>query len=560
MYLMDLIGCLEPREHTNGSMVRHLRSTGALTTDAAAEAMLAVDRADYLGHADPQLNYSDMPIKLGVVHLSAPSIYASALEALQVVPGCSFLHVGSGTGYFSTIVAKLAGPHTVNHGVEQNGELIERARTLAARRTDAHNLEFFHANAMQLHIEPESCAAADGGQQPPAERRADDEDDDDACCMKYDRIYVAAAALPEHRRFFKLLRQGGVLVGPFEAVARDGRLAGHQSLVRVVRTGADTFVETRLQPVQFAPLRQPSSAELAAMPRLALAPLVWCPHRHGRFPPKFRAAVRHLLWLASVDACHLSRLPRELLLRTIAQIPFYAFEAAPAHGGGPSTSALHAHAVHLVAHGRADGGRHDGGRHDGGRHDGGRHDGGRHDGGRHDGGRHDGGGEEVKSDEDEEDDEYDADDGAAEHTSDMSADEEGEGGLSEGAIVADAAPVSGDELAAQSADRFSRGGDEGDGASDGEASGEENEQTQPQQLVEQRARPMDAADSDLVDVIDAPPGTPAAPSDDGSGSGSGAMAPCEDTPPSVPQPAPKPSPLWAALGRTLSRRAVSFEL
>ena len=89
----------------------------------------------------------------------------------------------------------------------------------------------------------------------------------------------------------------------------------------------------------------------------------------------------------------------------------------------------------------------------------------------------------------------------------MSADEEGEGGLSEGAIVADAAPVSGDELAAQSADRFSRGGDEGDGASDGEASGEENEQTQPQQLVEQRARPMDAADSDLVDVIDAPPGT-----------------------------------------------------
>lgn len=329
-----VLGCLESREPSNGTMVRLLRNAGALTTERVTAAMLGVDRGAYLGHSDRQLNYADMPIKIGDVHLSAPSIYASALEALDIRPGCSFLHIGSGTGYLSTVVARMAGPHTVNHGVEHNARLVQLAAGLAAARPDAQHVEFFHANALQLRVEPPPSGAAESAAGA------------SACCMKYDRIYVSAAALPEHRHFFKLLRQGGVLVGPFEGSDEFGRLFGQQSLVKVTRVTSGGYEEERLQPVQFAPLRQPAQAELAAMPPLVLAPLVWSPEQHRRFPPRFRAAVVQLLLASAHSASPLALLPRELLLRTISHLPFFAFEPraaielAPAGGASRPTGRL----------------------------------------------------------------------------------------------------------------------------------------------------------------------------------------------------------------------------
>jgi protein-L-isoaspartate O-methyltransferase len=74
-----------------------------------------------VGTDTPKINYSDNPIKVGSVHLSAPSIYA----ALDIRPGNSFLNIGAGAGYLSTIVGMLAGTDSITHGVEHNGELVE---------------------------------------------------------------------------------------------------------------------------------------------------------------------------------------------------------------------------------------------------------------------------------------------------------------------------------------------------------------------------------------------------------------------------------------------------
>ena len=57
--------------------------------------------------------YCDRPFRAGVVHLSAPSIYAKGLEALELHPGLSFLNIGSGTGYLSSMVAQIIGPHAI---------------------------------------------------------------------------------------------------------------------------------------------------------------------------------------------------------------------------------------------------------------------------------------------------------------------------------------------------------------------------------------------------------------------------------------------------------------
>ena len=64
------------------------------------------------------LAHSDQPLKEGNVHISAPHIYGSVIEALDLVPNSctSFLNIGSGTGYVSAIVAEVLGPNSLNYG------------------------------------------------------------------------------------------------------------------------------------------------------------------------------------------------------------------------------------------------------------------------------------------------------------------------------------------------------------------------------------------------------------------------------------------------------------
>jgi protein-L-isoaspartate O-methyltransferase len=73
-----------------------------------------VDRGRFFPPSERALAYNDAAWKSdtgspGRLHLSAPCIYANALEHLDLQAGQAFLNVGSGTGYLNTMAGFLLG-------------------------------------------------------------------------------------------------------------------------------------------------------------------------------------------------------------------------------------------------------------------------------------------------------------------------------------------------------------------------------------------------------------------------------------------------------------------
>jgi len=156
----------------NDVLVDELKSQGTLVSPDVIAAFRHTDRGHFLkrstgdneGEVLSEDAYLDMPLRHGLLHLSAPSIYATALEALELRPGQSFLNVGSGTGYLSALAASLIGRHAVHYGIECRDQLVRHSRE-RLRALGHETVELVHCNC--FFLDPESS-------------------------MRFDRIYVGA--------------------------------------------------------------------------------------------------------------------------------------------------------------------------------------------------------------------------------------------------------------------------------------------------------------------------------------------------------------------------------
>ena len=208
-------------------LIESLKKEGAITSPAVIQAFLSVDRKKYCVGASDEDAYADRPyrsMQRNAVHLSAPSIYTRCVEHLDLKPGLSFLNVGSGTGYLSAVVATLLGPNAINHGIELRTSNVELSRTLAAERGLSSIV--FHNRSIRA-VDPKAS-------------------------MKFDRIYVGAAANAEERTLVaQLLKIGGLCVGPYE------NASGGQQMLKLERYGTEGEVrlrETVLMGVNFSSL------------------------------------------------------------------------------------------------------------------------------------------------------------------------------------------------------------------------------------------------------------------------------------------------------------------
>jgi len=189
---------------TNEEMCDQLHRNGIMTKPSVIAAFRSVPRGFFVPESAQGSAYDDAPLRHGCVHLSAPHIYGAIGDALDMHKGMSFLNIGSGTGYISTIAAVIGGPTSLNHGIEIDEEChrfsVERIAAFKALHGDTlsggmADVNVVHGNVFDMEELLEGAMI--GG------------------CECYDRIYVGASCPSSLKdKLLRSLTLGGLLVAP----------------------------------------------------------------------------------------------------------------------------------------------------------------------------------------------------------------------------------------------------------------------------------------------------------------------------------------------------------
>ncbi|RWS29341.1 protein-L-isoaspartate O-methyltransferase domain-containing protein 1-like protein [Leptotrombidium deliense] len=214
----------------NDDLIDNLMDAEYIKTPLVERVFRAVDRGNYYLESCKENAYKDLAWKKGNLHLSAPCIYSEVMESLDLKPGLSFLNIGSGTGYLSTMVGLIIGPFGVNHGIELYSDVVRYAKK---------KVEIFKQTAPALDeyefCEPKfvvgNCLQLDVG-----------------LTRLYDRVYCGAACPAEHENYMKnLLKIGGILVMPL-----------NDQLLKIKRVTENCWDVKSVLPVSFASLIVPT--------------------------------------------------------------------------------------------------------------------------------------------------------------------------------------------------------------------------------------------------------------------------------------------------------------
>lgn len=217
----------------NDELIDHLVEAEFIRTTLIQQVFRSVDRGNYYCPDQRENAYRDIAWRMGNLHLSAPCVYSEVMEALKLRPGLSFLNLGSGTGYLSTMAGLILGAYGTNHGIELYSEIVDFAY---------ERLEEFVSNSGAIDeydfCEPSfvigNCLMLD------------------SACQQYDRVYCGASCPEEYEPYIKnLIKIGGILIMPL-----------NEKLLKITRTGESTWTIAKVLSVSFAPLIAPPTADV----------------------------------------------------------------------------------------------------------------------------------------------------------------------------------------------------------------------------------------------------------------------------------------------------------
>jgi protein-L-isoaspartate(D-aspartate) O-methyltransferase len=145
--------------------------------------------------SDPAALYDDVLVVLDPRHgvnNGQPSLHAAWLAAVDPQPGETAIHIGTGTGYYTAILAQLVAPGGRVHGYELLEKLADRAKECLAS-----------FDAVTIH-------AASGVA---------------ATLPAADVIYVSASATAPDVAWLRALKPGGRLIFPWQPGREGGGVA-----------------------------------------------------------------------------------------------------------------------------------------------------------------------------------------------------------------------------------------------------------------------------------------------------------------------------------------------
>jgi len=212
---------------TNAELIDNLVKGNIIKHQAVADAMKAVDRANYC--LDKKGAYTDSPQSIGYgATISAPHMHAMCLELLldNLKPGAKVLDVGSGSGYLVACMAHMVKPNGFVYGVEHIPQLVDFAKANIAR----DKKELFKT----------------------AEIRGSDGRMGLADVAPFDCIHVGAAAETVPDALRKQLKVGGRLVIPV------GSAGGNQDLQLIYRKSDTEWNASTVCGVVYVPLTDKS--------------------------------------------------------------------------------------------------------------------------------------------------------------------------------------------------------------------------------------------------------------------------------------------------------------
>ncbi|XP_038215439.1 uncharacterized protein LOC119834952 isoform X2 [Zerene cesonia] len=176
-----------------------------------------------------------------ILYLSdVPWLFSEVMEGLELKPGLSFLNVGSGTGYLSTLAGLILGTAGISHGVEVHPTIVEYAtKKLSQFIENSPSLDDFDFCEPKFYTGNGLCIA-------PLQ-------------CGYDRVYCGAGCPEEYENYFKnLIKVGGILVLPI-----------NDTLQQVKRVSENKWVSRSLLNVSFLNLQVPTQEDSLDSVKLA---------------------------------------------------------------------------------------------------------------------------------------------------------------------------------------------------------------------------------------------------------------------------------------------------
>jgi protein-L-isoaspartate(D-aspartate) O-methyltransferase len=169
----------------NKDLVQNLIGRKVLRSENIKEALLQIDRANFVIDEYKDLAYADMALPIGYGQtISQPYTVVFMLELLEIEEGHKVLDIGCGSGWTTALLANIVGQSGLVKGLEIIDDLVEMGKK----------------NLQQYDFKNVNIAKAGKNIGLPKE--------------KFDRILVSASASKFPTQLLKQVKNGGIIVVP----------------------------------------------------------------------------------------------------------------------------------------------------------------------------------------------------------------------------------------------------------------------------------------------------------------------------------------------------------